>query len=69
MERRKQKQDAVWKKQARMTRETSFETQTLNWGEGRGEKGKPGNCDSKMELKVRVGRKSDTRLQRNEKGA
>lgn len=51
-----------------MTRETLFETQTLNCGGGR-EKGKPGNCDSKMELKVRVGRKSDASLQRNEKGA
>lgn len=66
--RRKQKQDAVWKKQARMTRETSFETQTLNCAGERG-KEKPGNCDSKMELKVAVGRKSDTSLRRNQKGA
>ena len=68
MGRGKEKQDAVWKKQARMTRETSFETQTLNCG-GKREKEKPANCDSKMELKVTVGRKSDASLQRNEKGA
>lgn len=45
--------------------ETSFETQTLNCGEGRR---KPGNCDSKMELKVIQGKKPDTSFQRNEKG-
>lgn len=45
------------KKQTEKTRETSFETQTLNCGEGRR---KPGNCDSKMELKVTQSRKSDT---------
>lgn len=39
--------------------------QTLNCGEGRK---KPGNCDSKMELKVTQGRKPDTSFQRNEKG-
>lgn len=65
MGRGKQKQDAVWKKQARVTSETSFETHvTVEEGE---EKEKPGNCDSKMELKVTEGRKSDTSLQRNEK--
>jgi len=51
-----------------MTRGTSFETQTLNCGGGRKQK-KPGNCDSKMDLKVTVGTKSDASLQRNEKGA
>lgn len=68
MGRGKDKQDAVGKNQARRTRETSFETQTLNCGGGQ-EKQKPEKCDSKMELKVTVGRKSDTSLQRNEKGA
>lgn len=55
------------KKQAKVTRETSFETQTLNGG-GEREREKPANCDSKMELKVTAGWKSDASLQRNEKG-
>lgn len=51
------------KKQARMTREKSFEKQMLNCGRWRG-KEEPANSDDKMELKVTGGRKSETRLQR-----
>lgn len=48
MEKGKQNQDALWKKQARTTGETSFEIQMLNCGGWRG-KEEPANFDGKME--------------------
>lgn len=48
MEKGKQNQGAVWKKQARTTGETSFEIQMINCGGWRG-KEEPANFDGKME--------------------